>query len=409
MFYRCENLEYINIKNFDEKDNMNIDEMFDNIPPNAVICFLSCLPPKNFIIDSMNTAKVTISWEENEYNKFIISYGLQNLSNPNDGDKINITDRTSYTFTNLNSNQKYNIYIKTDCESKSSYWLGPLLISFESYNMAGAGTNSIITCSKVIYDSGGPSRNYVNNENSELRIYPQSTNKLLYITGFVYTERNSDILSIYNGKDNLKYYSLLGKYSGYINVPLSVINEGYFTLKFTSDSGNTYPGFQLTVGCIIYSQPTIYSLIKDKRCFKISCDDNWKNIQIVSVSCIQNCQLTSTKYQYRGICYNRCPEGTVDIRNNYFCYLENVAESCESYSLASELENACLKCKNGYYTIFNDINNKNDFIHCYKNNSLEKYYLDNNDLLFKPCNKACKTCELSGTTQNSNCLSCDTS
>ena len=99
MFYGCENLEYINIKNFEEKDNMNIDEMFDNIPSNAVICFLSCLPPKNFIIDSMNTAKVTISWEGNKFNKFIISYGLQSLSNP---DKINITDKTSYTFTNLN-------------------------------------------------------------------------------------------------------------------------------------------------------------------------------------------------------------------------------------------------------------------------------------------------------------------
>ena len=291
---------------------------------------------------------------------------------------------------------------------KTSYWIGPLLVSIESYNMRYSGTSSITTCSMVIYDSGGPYHNYQNNANSVLNIHPPSSNNLIYITGIVYTETNYDILRI---KNRINDYNIneLNNYSGYINIPLLFIYNGFFVLEFTSDSSNTYPGFQLTVGCMINSPQTIYSLIKDKSCYKISCDSNWKNIQDVSVSCIRNCKLTRTKYQYRGKCYNSCPEGTVDINSNKLCFLKNVQESCELYSIASELENACLKCKSDYYTIFNDKNNKNNFVHCYKNNSLEKYYLDNNDLLFKPCYISCKTCDQAGTIENSNCLSCDNS
>ena len=85
MFYGCINLEYINIKNFEEKENIILDEMFFNIPKNAIVCLLSCPSPTNFTIGSMNETQATISWEGYELSKFIISYGLQTLSNPEEG------------------------------------------------------------------------------------------------------------------------------------------------------------------------------------------------------------------------------------------------------------------------------------------------------------------------------------
>ena len=75
-------------------------------------------------------------------------------------------NKTNYTLTNLSLYQRYDVYIKTDCGNKSSYWIGPLLISIESYNMTHTGTNSITTCSIFIYDSGGPKGNYKDNANS---------------------------------------------------------------------------------------------------------------------------------------------------------------------------------------------------------------------------------------------------
>ena len=188
MFYGCENLEYINIKNFEEKDNMNINEMFDNIPPNAAICFLPCPTPKNFKITSMNNDETIISWEGNEWKKYIISYWLQNSVNPEDGTTINVNDETTYIFTNLDFNLRYDIYIKTDCGNKYSEW-----IPTENYYMAHTGTYSITTCSKVIYDSGGPNGAYMDNANSILTIYPDEYGRKVSIKGTIDIEPDFNV------------------------------------------------------------------------------------------------------------------------------------------------------------------------------------------------------------------------
>ena len=186
MLYGCENLEYINIKNIEEKDNMNINEMFDSIPQNAVICYLLCPAPSNFTITSMNEANTIISWEGNEWNKYVISYGLQSLANPEDGNKIYVNDKTNYIFTNLNHNLRYDIYLKTNCGSKCSKW-----IPTENYYMAHNGTYSLTTCSKVVYDSGGPNGNYKDFADSTLTIYPDESGKLISIKGTIDIEMSS--------------------------------------------------------------------------------------------------------------------------------------------------------------------------------------------------------------------------
>ena len=109
MFFNCQKLEYINIKNFEEKENTDITEMFYNITKNAVICLLSCPPPTNFTVSSMNDTQATVSWEGYDLNNFIISYGPQSLEKPEDGIRINVNNNVYYTFTNLNPNQKYNM------------------------------------------------------------------------------------------------------------------------------------------------------------------------------------------------------------------------------------------------------------------------------------------------------------
>jgi hypothetical protein len=144
-------------------------------------------------------------------------------------------------------------------------------------------------------------------------------------------------------------------------------STGPLTIKFISiPLLGTCPGFKLVVGCIYISQ-SIYGLIKSNKCQKISCDNDWKNIQL--------------KYQYRGNCYSICPNSTSDV--NFTCYYNSVLEKCEQYSIESDYKNLCIKCKNNYYPMLNDKSNKNNFINCYQNNSLEKYYLDKDDFLFK--------------------------
>ena len=406
MFYNCIKLEYINIKNFEENKNTDITEMFYNIPKNAVICLLSCPPPTNFTISSMNTASVTISWEGYDFNKFNISYGSHSLDNPEDGIQINVNNKTYYTFTNLIPNQKYNIYIKTDCGDKFSYWIGPLLVSIEFYNMTHTGTNSITTCSKVIYDSGGPSGKYKNYADSTIIIRPETSGKFVSVKGNIQLEGNYDYLYIYNGEGT--YGILLGKYTSWNNIPLTLSRTGPLTIRFYSDYSIIYSGFELIIDCIINAQ-TIYYQIINNNCRMVSCEENWRNIQNLIVSytgiCVKNCKATGYQYLFKGKCYSNCPVNTTN--NNFICYSNSLLEKCENYSIESDFENLCIKCKNNYYPILNDKNNKYGFIDCYKINSLEKYYLDNDDLVFKYCYKSCKTCNQNGTIEKHNCLSCD--
>ena len=344
MFYGCENLEYINIKNFDEKKNMTIDDMFYNIPPNSVICLLSCIPPSNFTINTMNKTKTIISWESNERNKYIISYGSQNLVNPEEGTKINVNGKSSYTFTELNYNQKYKIYIKTDCDIKSSYWLGPLLISFESHNMPYQSSNSINTCSKVIYDSGGPNRNYKNNDNSVLTIYPDEPGKFVSLRGFISAQITCDFIYIYEGaiasEAKLVYKSPIG------DIPLIISKTGPLTIKFKSNSNVNSKGFELFVSCIT-QQKSIYKLIKDNNCRMISYDNNWRNIQNLIVfntmTCDNNAELNlSLNDNY--YCYPKPDNIAFDSDKNYKCLYYN--ECPVNYKYIIEEKNQCVyNCK----------------------------------------------------------------
>ena len=409
MFYGCTKLEYINIKNFEEIENTNLDDMFYNIPQNAVICLSSCPPPTNFTISDMDSQEATISWEGNEFNDFIISYALQNLENPDNGNKINVKGEKHYKFTNLNSKKRYDVYIKTDCGSKSSYWIGPLLISIESINIKSK-TNSITTCSKNIYNS--------NSLTSDLIIKPEGSGKLVSIKGninilgtYYFNNFNNDYFCIDNGeikskKTNYCYYrsqniSLFSSET----ILLSINLNNYYSWIVNRYILST---FQLTIGCIVNSQ-TIYNLIKGNNCRMISCDNDYRSKQNIIDSytgkCKKNCISTEYKYQYRGICYFNCPSNTKDI--NFICYSNSVIEKCEEYSIESDNLNLCIKCKENYYPKLNDNNNKENFFDCYKNNSLENYYLDNDDLLFKPCFETCKTCNQNGTIENHNCIICD--
>ena len=260
--------------------------------------------------------------------------------------------------------------------------------------MANTGSDSITTCSKAIYDSGGPDGNYEKNASSLLHIYPEKSGQFLSIQGKAITQPYHGYFRLYYGLKKGYYYEYHW-YTGNYNIPLYVSPTGPLSIELISDSGNVNKGLHLTIGCIINVE-TIYNLIKKENCQIISCDKNWKKKQNLIDSdteiCVKNCNITDNKYQYRGKCYNNCPINTInDNFNNFMCYSNSVIEKCENYSIESEYDDLCVKCNEDYYPKLNDKTNKYDFINCYKNNHLEKYYLDNNDLLFKPCYKSCKT------------------
>ena len=66
--------------------------------------------------------------------------------------------------------------------------------------------------------------------------------------------------------------------------------------------------------------------------------------------------------------------------------------------------NGCKYCGLEYYKIYNDITNTNSYYKCHK--SLDGYYIDYNDLFYKPCYSSCKKCKINGNITNHNCIEC---
>ena len=82
---------------------------------------------------------------------------------------------------------------------------------------------------------------------------------------------------------------------------------------------------------------------------------------------------------------------------SFNCYMEYISEEFYKHS--------CEMCGKNYFQIYNDENNNNSYINCY--NSLEGYYLDLKNSIYKLCYLTCKTCKINGDEKEHNCLKCN--
>tara|TARA_B100001057_G_scaffold459456_1_gene509617 strand:- start:1110 stop:6167 length:5058 start_codon:yes stop_codon:yes gene_type:complete len=116
----------------------------------------------------------------------------------------------------------------------------------------------IISCNAVLYDSGGPTGDYTNNENQQVTIYPENMGEyvFLYFSEFQLESPTWDNMTIYDGEDtnapilinSVGLTELLEQ-----TIYASPTNEsGALTITFTSDASVTYPGWAAEIGCTTY-------------------------------------------------------------------------------------------------------------------------------------------------------------
>jgi PKD repeat protein len=110
----------------------------------------------------------------------------------------------------------------------------------QTFNMC-TGTTSSSATSGIVYDSGGPSGAYNNNQNCTFLIRSACNGTIyLNISGFS-TESGYDYLTVFNGSTTSS--PVLGNYSGTAFPPTLIANSGFMLLRFTSDGSATYNGF----------------------------------------------------------------------------------------------------------------------------------------------------------------------
>jgi gliding motility-associated-like protein len=126
-------------------------------------------------------------------------------------------------------------------------------------------TETFTQCSGIFYDSGGAASDYSNDESFILTICPDVTGELMQLdfTSFN-TELNLDIMTIYNGPDNLS--PVFGEFSGDITnspglVTATIDNaSGCLTIEFVSNGSGTATGWEATIACFEPCQTIISQL-----------------------------------------------------------------------------------------------------------------------------------------------------
>ena len=222
-------------------DNVTIDNL------------ATCSKPTNLTLVNVSSSSVTLDWNETgSATAWNIEYGPSGFQHSDENATLVNANSHPFTINNLSA-MSYDFYVQSDCDGEQSNWTGPLTATPGSYNMGITGSDTLTSCSLIIYDNGGANGDYSSNCNYILVLYPETEGEAVAISGTYVTESGWDFLRIYDGAGTEG--TLLGTYSGTGTVPTLVSSSGPLTIKFTSDGGVQKSGFVLNTTCTSCTPP----------------------------------------------------------------------------------------------------------------------------------------------------------
>ncbi|MGZ3884768.1 MAG: glycosyl hydrolase family 18 protein [Bacteroidia bacterium] len=109
-------------------------------------------------------------------------------------------------------------------------------------------TCEVRPCTDSLFDMGGPTRNYYDNESYTYSISPNGVNKVQLQFKSFSTEQGYDSLFVYNGPNTAA--PLMGAYTG-TALPGTLTSSGTaITLRFKSDGATVAAGFKIIYSCV---------------------------------------------------------------------------------------------------------------------------------------------------------------
>ncbi|MBK6953142.1 MAG: hypothetical protein IPH24_14185 [Crocinitomicaceae bacterium] len=114
------------------------------------------------------------------------------------------------------------------------------------------------SCSGMIHDFGGPSKNYYNYEDYTWTIAPPNATSIDVSFSSFNVELNYDYLYIYDGPTTVS--PLIGTYTGTNSPGTFSTSSGSVTFRFTSDLSTVAPGFLASYSCVTDATPPLTSI-----------------------------------------------------------------------------------------------------------------------------------------------------
>lgn len=114
------------------------------------------------------------------------------------------------------------------------------------------------SCSGMIHDFGGPSKNYYNYEDYTWTIAPPNATSIDVSFSSFNVELNYDYLYIYDGPTTAS--PLIGTYTGTNSPGNFSTSSGSVTFRFTSDLSTVAPGFLASYSCVTDATPPLTSI-----------------------------------------------------------------------------------------------------------------------------------------------------
>ena len=196
------------------------------------------LAPSNITTGVVLMQSAVLNWTENSNaSSWEIEIVLHGTAATGHG---TICSSNSYTANGLTANTCYDAYVRSICGADFSAWTALTFCSQPDY----CGGDHF-------YDSGGASGNYQNGESTTTVIYPENPgDKVKVIFNSFFLESSYDYLRVYNGPSVSAPLLLTATGASLPGSIVSTHATGALTFRFTSDSSDTYSGWDATIECV---------------------------------------------------------------------------------------------------------------------------------------------------------------
>jgi len=417
MFLGCKRLQYLDLSSFDFSSVTNMGNMFSGCKSLTSIIFKNFDTSNVRFMDNMfnNCIKLTSLDLSGFSTKSVIEmskmfYGCTSLEYLELGNfDTNSVTNMAYMFYNCSSLRSLNL---------SSF--NPKLVTDMSYMFSGCNTLTTL-------EFGNFETNSVTN--MAYMFHNCNTLNSLDLSSFS-TESVTDMSYMFYGCNSLKSLELgIFETNSVTNmekmfyncISLNSLNLKYFNTLKVGNFNNIFDNCKnILLYCIndeIISPEFKSQLLNfNKTDCHILCSFNLYKYNSEKNICIKSClNDVDYQYEYKDICYQTCPNGTINYINDKFCnslcsnYYDYEQESCideirEGYYLNNTdlktIDKCDLKCYNctsesmshglcvlcntnqRFYPKMNDSSNVGKFINCY-NETPVGYILDSEESIYK--------------------------